>query len=90
MTARLIKPSGKVLKLAVAVSIPFEMVVLYNPVNQAYGGNPKIGYHYAMSFGFDFVALLHGDGQYATKFFLVRPFTNKYLCFVGLRMRFVP
>jgi glycosyltransferase involved in cell wall biosynthesis len=45
--------------------IPFKMTVLYNPVNQGYGGNQKIGYHYAIEKGFDFVALLHGDGQYA-------------------------
>ena len=25
----------------------------------------KIGYHYAIQNGFDFVALIHGDGQYA-------------------------
>jgi 2-polyprenyl-3-methyl-5-hydroxy-6-metoxy-1,4-benzoquinol methylase len=34
-------------------------------VNQGYGGNQKIGYHYAIEHGFDYVALLHGDGQYA-------------------------
>jgi glycosyltransferase involved in cell wall biosynthesis len=45
--------------------IPFKLTVLYNPVNQGYGGNQKIGYHYAIENGFDFVALLHGDGQYA-------------------------
>ena len=45
--------------------IPFKVTVLYNPVNQGYGGNQKIGYHYAIANGFDFVALLHGDGQYA-------------------------
>ena len=39
--------------------------MLYNPVNQGYGGNQKLGYHYAIEHGFDFVALLHGDGQYA-------------------------
>ena len=44
---------------------PFPVTVLYNPVNQGYGGNQKIGYHYAIQKGFDFVALLHGDGQYA-------------------------
>src|SRR5579863_1444428 len=43
----------------------FEITVLYNPVNQGYGGNQKIGYHYAIERGFDYVALLHGDGQYA-------------------------
>jgi glycosyltransferase involved in cell wall biosynthesis len=44
---------------------PFPLTVLYNPVNQGYGGNQKIGFHYAIDKGFDVVALLHGDGQYA-------------------------
>jgi 2-polyprenyl-3-methyl-5-hydroxy-6-metoxy-1,4-benzoquinol methylase/glycosyltransferase involved in cell wall biosynthesis len=44
---------------------PFPLTVLFNPVNQGYGGNQKIGYHFAQKRGFDFVALLHGDGQYA-------------------------
>jgi glycosyltransferase involved in cell wall biosynthesis len=39
--------------------------VLYNPINQGYGGNQKLGYQYAIQQGFDVVALLHGDGQYA-------------------------
>jgi glycosyltransferase involved in cell wall biosynthesis len=39
--------------------------VLYNAVNQGYGGNQKLGYQYALRHGFDFVVLLHGDGQYA-------------------------
>ena len=39
--------------------------MLFNPLNQGYGGNQKIGYHYAINNGFDFVALVHGDGQYA-------------------------
>ncbi len=46
-------------------ALPFKLTVLYNPVNQGYGGNQKIGYHYAIEKGFDYVALLHGDGQYA-------------------------
>ena len=46
-------------------NLPFCVHVLYNPVNQGYGGNQKIGYHYAIENKFDFVALLHGDGQYA-------------------------
>ena len=33
--------------------------------NLGYGGNQKLGYHYAIENGYDFVALLHGDGQYA-------------------------
>lgn len=39
--------------------------VLRTPENQGYGGNQKLGYRYAMDHGFDFVALVHGDGQYA-------------------------
>src|ERR1700732_1434892 len=46
-------------------SLPFPIVVLFNPRNQGYGGNQKLGYHYAMKRGYDFVALIHGDGQYA-------------------------
>ena len=45
--------------------IPFKLTVLFNPVNQGYGGNQKIGFHYAIEKGFDWVALVHGDGQYA-------------------------
>jgi glycosyltransferase involved in cell wall biosynthesis len=44
---------------------PFPMTVLFNPVNQGYGGNQKIGFHFAIQRDFDVVALLHGDGQYA-------------------------
>ena len=44
-----------------ASDLPFPRTVLYNPVNQGYGGNQKIGYHYAIEKGFDFVALLHGE-----------------------------
>ena len=41
------------------------MTLLYNPRNQGYGGNQKIGFHYAVANDFDLVILLHGDGQYA-------------------------
>jgi glycosyltransferase involved in cell wall biosynthesis len=50
-----------------ARSLPFSLRVLFNPVNQGYGGNQKIGFHYAIDRGFDFVALVHGDGQYASE-----------------------
>jgi glycosyltransferase involved in cell wall biosynthesis/2-polyprenyl-3-methyl-5-hydroxy-6-metoxy-1,4-benzoquinol methylase len=46
-------------------TLPFPLTVLRNPENQGYGGNQKIGYHYALQNGFDLVALVHGDGQYA-------------------------
>jgi len=45
--------------------VPFPVTVLCNPVNQGYGGNQKIGFKYAIQNGFDIVALVHGDGQYA-------------------------
>src|SRR5277367_3784362 len=52
-------------ELSRRVDIPFKIRVLFNPANQGYGGNQKLGYRYAIDNGFDFVALLHGDGQYA-------------------------
>ena len=52
-------------KIKAAGSLPFPLHVLFNPKNQGYGGNQKIGYHYAIKNQFDFVALIHGDGQYA-------------------------
>ncbi|HKQ69220.1 MAG TPA: bifunctional glycosyltransferase/class I SAM-dependent methyltransferase [Polyangiaceae bacterium] len=41
------------------------MTVLRNEYNQGYGGNQKVGYSYAIEEGFDIVAMVHGDGQYA-------------------------
>jgi glycosyltransferase involved in cell wall biosynthesis len=41
------------------------VTMLRTPENQGYGGNQKLGYLYARERGFDIVALLHGDGQYA-------------------------
>ena len=46
-------------------TFPFTLTILANPINQGYGGNQKLGFHYAIEHGFDFVALVHGDGQYA-------------------------
>jgi glycosyltransferase involved in cell wall biosynthesis len=42
-----------------------KITVLRTPLNQGYGGNQKLGYRYAIDNGFDIVALVHGDGQYA-------------------------
>jgi len=44
------------------------ITILFNPINQGYGGNQKIGYHYAIEKKFDLVVLLHGDGQYAPEY----------------------
>ena len=46
----------------------FKFRIFSNPKNQGYGGNQKIGYHYAIKNNFDYVALLHGDGQYAPEY----------------------
>jgi 2-polyprenyl-3-methyl-5-hydroxy-6-metoxy-1,4-benzoquinol methylase len=35
-----------------------------NEKNVGYGGNQKIGYKYAIKNNFDYVVMLHGDGQY--------------------------
>ena len=42
-----------------------KITILRTPLNQGYGGNQKLGYRYAIDNGFDFVTLVHGDGQYA-------------------------
>lgn len=48
----------------------FKFTILKNPVNQGYGGNQKIGYEYAIKKNYDYVALLHGDGQYAPEYLI--------------------
>lgn len=45
--------------------VGLRVVVLRNPENHGYGGNQKLGYRYAINNGFDVVAMVHGDGQYA-------------------------
>ncbi len=45
--------------------LPFPLTVLQNPARQGYGGNQKIGFHYAIQRGFQYVALVHGGGKYA-------------------------
>ncbi len=56
----------------------FPVTILKNPRNQGYGGNQKLGFRYAIEKGFDFVVLLHGDGQYAPESMpsLLIPFDN--------------
>ena len=46
-------------------SSALKITILRTPENQGYGGNQKLGYRYAIDNGFDIVALVHGDGQYA-------------------------
>ena len=80
---------AKGLEAAKPASVPFNVRVLYNPVNQGYGGNQKIGYRYAIDNGYDLVALLHGDGQYAPESLpdLLEPFQKPAVAAVfGSRM----
>jgi glycosyltransferase involved in cell wall biosynthesis len=63
--------------------------VLYNPINQGYGGNQKLGYRYAIKHNFDYVVLLHGDGQYAPEIIdeMIEPLASSNKDFViGSRM----
>jgi len=65
------------------------ITILENPKNQGYGGNQKLGYEYAIGHGFDIVALLHGDGQYAPEMLstLINPVAeNKADVVFGSRM----
>jgi len=57
----------------------FKITVLRTPENQGYGGNQKLGYRYAIDNGFDIVALVHGDGQYAPEKLpeLIAPLINE-------------
>ncbi|MHA3772250.1 glycosyltransferase [Verrucomicrobiota bacterium sgz303538] len=57
----------------------FRVTILRNPENQGYGGNQKLGYRYAIDNGFDVVALIHGDGQYAPEKLpvLLQPFITE-------------
>lgn len=54
-----------------AVSAPWNgtaLKIFKTPYNQGYGGNQRLGYHYALAQGFAIVVLLHGDGQYAPEY----------------------
>ncbi len=68
---------------------PLPTTVLRNPTNRGYGGNQKVGMEYAIQKGFDFVVLLHGDGQYAPERLpeLLRPLVSgKADAVIGSRM----
>jgi glycosyltransferase involved in cell wall biosynthesis len=44
------------------------VTVFRTPFNRGYGGNQKLGYMHAIRQGYDYVVLLHGDGQYAPEY----------------------
>ena len=41
---------------------------LYNRITKGMEETKKIGYHYAIKNNFDYVALVHGDGQYPPEY----------------------
>ena len=44
------------------------VTVYRTPFNRGYGGNQKLGYLHAIRQGYDYVVLLHGDGQYPPEY----------------------
>ena len=44
------------------------VTVFRTPFNRGYGGNQKLGYLHAIRQGYDYVVLLHGDGQYPPEY----------------------
>jgi 2-polyprenyl-3-methyl-5-hydroxy-6-metoxy-1,4-benzoquinol methylase len=54
-------------KVSKSHGLPFPVRVLCNSAKQGYGANQKLGYHYAIERAFDLVALMPGDGQYASE-----------------------
>ncbi|MEI7668818.1 MAG: glycosyltransferase [Pseudomonadota bacterium] len=52
--------------------------LLRNKLNQAYGGNQKVGYTYAIDNDYDAVVMVHGDGQYPPEFIseMIEPILN--------------
>ncbi len=83
------KTFEKGLALSKSNIFPFKVRILCNPINQGYGGNQKIGYHYAIENGFDYVALVHGDGQYdpeCLKYLLLPLRNNQAEAVFGSRM----
>ena len=53
---------------AAAARLGPKVTVFKTPFNRGYGGNQKLGYLHAIRQGYDYVVLLHGDGQYAPEY----------------------
>ena len=65
------------------------VTILQNPNNLGYGGNQKVGCRYGIQHGFDIVAMVHGDEQYAPEKLpelLVPLLTDKADAVFGSRM----
>tara|TARA_B110000438_G_C15781758_1_gene636637 strand:- start:800 stop:1549 length:750 start_codon:yes stop_codon:yes gene_type:complete len=66
------------------------IVLNYNKLNLGYGGNIKFCLDYANKNNFDYVAMLHGDGQYHPKYIVEMVYklenNENYNAIVGSRM----
>ena len=63
--------------------------LIINKKNHGYGGVQKIAFNYAINKKFEYVVMLHGDGQYPPRKILnlIQPLvTNKYDAVFGSRM----
>ena len=79
----------KYLRINKKINFQRAIISLSNKENLGYGGNQKIGYQYAIINKFNFVVLLHGDGQYAPEYLpkIIEEFKNNENCAVfGSRM----
>ncbi len=82
------KTVEKAIKSAKSLGIT-NFKAMRTPFNQGYGGNQKIGYSYAIKQGFDYVIMLHGDGQYPPEFLpdIIKSFADPQVAAVfGSRM----
>ena len=72
----------------VTKNFKYNIISLYK--NLGYGGNQKIGYYYSILNNFDYVVLLHGDGQYAPEYLpdILKKFddVDKFSAVFGSRM----
>ena len=70
--------------------LKFKYNIICPNKNLGYGGNQKIGYYYSIKKNFDYVVLLHGDGQYAPEYLtkILNEFESKknYSAVFGSRM----
>ena len=81
--------SAKASEYAKVSNLPIK--IISQPINLGYGGNQKFGYSWAIENNWDFVVLLHADGQYAPEFLpqIIKPLLeNKADAVFGSRMLF--
>ena len=83
--------TDETLKTSLALKQSFKKAVIHvlsNKKNLGYGGNQKIGYQYAIKNKFNYVVLLHGDGQYAPERIMeiLEPLKKGYDAVQGSRM----